>query len=386
MSGAALAADVMVIGAGIAGASAAYHLAGEFRVVVLEREDVPGYHTTGRSAASFTENYGNDTIRKLTRASRDFFESPPVGFATHPLLAPRSIVTIARSDQLEALELAFQRARETSPTVRRLTVDEVVRGVPIIRREYLSAGFFDAACRDIDVHAVHHGFLRGARARGCQLVCNAEIIGLAMNGGLWHAETRAGPVTARFVVNAAGAWCDKIAELADARPIQLVPKRRTAVTIDVPVDVSGWPMVEDANEGFYFKPEAGRILASPGDETPMEPCDVQPDELDVAVTIDRLERATILSIRRISHRWAGLRSFVADRTPVVGFDPARSGFFWLAGQGGYGIATSPALGRTTASLIANGRLPADLVDLGLHPRDLAPERLGGGSPGRANAD
>jgi D-arginine dehydrogenase len=386
MSGAAHTADVMVIGAGIAGASAAYYLAGELRVVVLEREDTPGYHTTGRSAASFTESYGNDTIRKLTRASRGFFESPPAGFATHPLLAQRSIVTIARADQREALELAFQQARDASPAVRRLTVDEVVRAIPILRRDYLSAGFFDAACRDIDVHAVHHGFLRGARARGGQLVCNAEIIGLGMDGGLWHAETRAGPVTARVVVNAAGAWCDKIAELADVRPIQLAPKRRTAVTIDVPADVSGWPMVVDADEDFYFKPEAGRILASPGDETPMEPCDVQPDELDVAMTIDRLERATTLSVRRISHRWAGLRTFVADRTPVVGFDPARSGFFWLAGQGGYGIATSPALGRTTASLIANGRLPPDLIDLGLHLRDLAPDRLSGGSLGRANAD
>jgi D-arginine dehydrogenase len=233
---------------------------------------------------------------------------------------------------------------------------------------------------DMDVHAIHHGYLKGLRARGGQIVTDAELLSLNHHEGLWHAETRAGTQSAPWVVNAAGAWADAVAALAGLAPVGLVPKRRTAITFDpTPIpeqaDLPHWPMVCDVDETFYFKPEGGRLLASPADETPSQPCDAQAEELDVALTVDRIERASLFSIRRISHRWAGLRTFAPDKSPVVGPDPAAQGFFWLAGQGGYGIQTAPAMARTAAGLLTSGRVPEDLAALGVTASGLAPERL-----------
>jgi D-arginine dehydrogenase len=369
--------DVLVIGAGIAGASAACELSSCAKVILLERESQPGYHTTGRSAALFTETYGNLTIRTLTSAGRTFFKAPPEHFGEHPLLTPRGTLFIARKDQLGTLEAAIEQASASPKLTRRVDGNEAIRLNPALNPDYVAAAIHELGAEDIDVHALHSGFLRGLRRAGGRLITSAEIGALSREGGAWVADTRAGRFAAPIVVNAAGAWCDVIAGLAGVRPCGLVPKRRTAFTFDPPagVDITAWPATIDIDEQFYFKPEAGRILGSPADEAPSAPCDAQPEELDLAIGVDRIERATNLSVRHLVNKWAGLRSFVADKTPVVGFDPEVDGFFWLAGQGGYGIQTSPALSRATAALITTGDLPDDLIVRGLDKAMLAPARL-----------
>ncbi|HVO16126.1 MAG TPA: FAD-binding oxidoreductase [Alphaproteobacteria bacterium] len=370
-------ADFLVVGAGIAGASAAAELAAHGRVVVLERESQPGYHSTGRSAALYTETYGNHIIRALTVASGRFLRDPPAGFADHPLLTPRGTLLIGRADQRDALDAAHAELRGLAPGIARVDLAAALALVPVLDRSYVASGIYEADATDMDVHGIHGGFLKTLRARGGRVVTDAEVTALAWRGGRWHAVTRAGEFSAPVVVNAAGAWCDELARLAGVLPVGLVPKRRTAFTFDPPAgaDVRHWPAVIDIAETFYFKPEAGKILGSPADETPMPPQDVQPDELDIALAVERIERASSLRVIRLEHRWAGLRSFVADKTPVVGMDDRAEGFFWLAGQGGYGIMTSPALGRTVASLLTAGTIPEDLATLGVTREALVPARF-----------
>ncbi len=369
--------DFIVVGAGIAGASAAYELAGHGRVLIVERESQPGYHTTGRSAAFYAQAYGNAVIRRLTIGCKGFFDNPPPGFCDGPLLNDSGALFLARADQRDALAALYEETREVIPTVRLLERDAALELVPVVRPEYLAAALYEPDSKGIDVHMLHHGFLRGARKNGARLLCDAEILGLERTGGMWRVESSAGRFAAPVLVNAAGAWCDEIAKLAGARPVGLVPKRRTIITFDPPegCDVSRWPLTVDVDEKFYFKPDAGRILGSPADETPMPPCDAQPDDIDVAVAVDRLETATTMKIRRIISKWAGLRSFVKDKSPVVGFDDEVAGFFWLAGQGGYGIQTAPSMGKVAACLATGRPLPPHLTDLGLDPADLAPNRL-----------
>ena len=370
-------ADIVIIGGGIAGAAAGFALAPDRRVILLERETQPGYHSTGRSAALFTEAYGNSAIRALTIASRAFFMAPPPGFAEHKLLTPRGVMMIGRAEQKERFELAFAEARRHVKSVARLTRDEALARLPVMRRDYVADAFVEPEAMDIDVHAVHRGYLRGMTAKGGRIVTDAEVTGLSRDGAGWRIATRAGDFAAPVVVNAAGAWCDEVAKLAGIAPIGLVPKRRTAITFDPPQGqaIHDWPSMIDVDEQFYFKPDAGRILASPADETPMPPCDVQPDELDIAILVDRLEQATTLQVKRIASKWAGLRSFVADKTLVAGFERDAPGFFWLAGQGGYGIQTSPTMARVAASLIAGKGLPSDVRDLGVSEATLAPTRF-----------
>lgn len=369
-------ADILIIGGGIAGASAGFALARDKRVILLERESQPGYHSTGRSAALFTEAYGNATIRALTKASRAFFMGPPRGFTEHQLLTPRGVITIGSADQKGAVEDGFAEAHRHVKTVRRISPDEACAQVPVLRRDYVAHAFIEPEAMDIDVHAVHRGYLRGITAAGGRVVTDAEVTGIARKGDAWNVNTRAGDFAAPIVINAAGAWCDEIGKLAGVAPIGLVPKRRTAITFDLPPgqDPASWPSMMDASETFYIKPDAGRILASPADETPMPPCDVQPDELDVAILIDRLEQATTLQVKRLASKWAGLRSFVFDKTLVAGFDAEAPGFFWVAGQGGYGIQTSPAMSRVVGALALGKPLPADLIDAGITEAALAPAR------------
>lgn len=374
-------AEVIVIGAGIAGASAACEIAARRRVLLLERESQPGYHTTGRSAALFTETYGNAAMRALTRASRPFFFGPPAGFAPTPLVSARGTLLVARSDQLAALQRAFDECSRLVPNLRLCAGEEVRRRVPCFAVDQVASGLLEPDARDIDVHALHQGYLRLLRERGGRLLCNAEVRALAHDGHRWRVATAAGEFAAPMVVNAAGAWADEIARVAGVAPIGLVAKRRTAITFDPPAGaaIADWPAVIDIDEQWYFKPEAGRLLASPADETPSPPCDAQPEELDIAVLVDRLTTATLLRVPRIHARWAGLRSFVADKTIVAGFDDRAPGFFWLAGQGGYGIQTAPAVARAAAALIEGQPLPADLVDLGITPAALSPRRPGLGN-------
>ena len=369
-------ADFLVIGAGIAGASAAAELATHGSVILVEAEDQPGYHSTGRSAAMFTETYGPPAIRALTAASRDFLTAPPDGFCGSALLLPRGILLIGREDQTDSLDRAETVAQEAEGG-QRLSGREAIELAPILRPDYVAGAISEPAAMEIDVHGLHGGFLRLAKARGAQVLTGASVLRLERRGAAWHAETAAGPVEAGTVVNAAGAWADGVGEMAGARTIGLVPKRRTAVVFEParPVDASDQPMVIDVDETFYVKAESGNFLASPADATPVPPCDVQPDELDIATAIDRVERATTLSARRLVNRWAGLRSFVEDGLPVVGWDDRIDGFFWLAGQGGYGIQTAPAMARLAGALIAGRPVPADLGSRGITVATLSPDRL-----------
>lgn len=370
--------DFIVVGGGIAGASAGYFLARHGRLLLLERESALAYHTTGRSAAIYTQAYGNAVVRALTVAGHEFFEAPPDGFSDHALLSARGAMFIGRDDQLEALDRAEEEGRQFVESVRRIDAAEARTVLPVLRPDYVAGAVLEPDAMDIDVHALHQGFVRGIRARGGVIRTEAEVLAVDRAGAGWSVETPGGRSTAPVVVNAAGAWCDELAALAGLDPIGLVPKRRTAVVFDAPtgISVDGWPLTIDVDEDFYFKPEAGKIMGSPADETPMPPCDVQPEELDIAIAIDRIQTATTMTVDRVSHHWAGLRSFVADKTPVAGFDPAAPGFFWLAGQGGYGIQTAPTLGRITADLARGKDLPAEIGDFGLTAADLSPARAG----------
>ena len=366
-----------IVGAGIAGASAGYNLAASGPTLLIERESQPGYHSTGRSAALYTETYGNRVIRAVTIASRPFFEKPPAGFSEHPLLTPRGTMVIARADQKDKLAAALAESKAVLPTVEGIDEARAAGLCPALRPGYVASAFYEEDARDMDVHAIHQGFLRGFRAGGGRLVCNAEVLGLARAGDAWKIETRAGAFTADVVINAAGAWADVLARMAGAKPVGLVPKRRTAVTIEPPADSNfrRWPAVIDVDEQFYWKPDAGQLILSPADETPTEPQDAQPEELDIALCIDRVERASTLAIRRVARKWAGLRSFVKDKTPVAGFAPDMANFFWLAGQGGYGIMTSPAMGRIAAALAQRKAMPADIAARGVSAADLSPARF-----------
>ncbi len=368
-------ADVIVVGGGIAGAGAAYELAALNSVIVLERERSCGYHSTGRSAASFTENYGTDVIRRLAMASRPFLSDPPAGFCEHPLLKPRGMLTIARVDQRDRLDVDFERARRLVPTIVTLDRTEVLARVPVLRPDYLAGAFFEPHCMEVDVDGLHQGFLRGAKARGAQIRVAAEVDTIERRDGRWVVGLMRGEIlSASILVNAAGAWADHIAIKAGVEPLGLQPKRRTAFNIPAPegTDISAWPLVNDVGDQFYFKPDAGQIFVSPSDATPSEAMDAYADDMDVAVGVERLERATTIAVRRVSHSWAGLRTFAHDGSPVVGPDAGADGFVWLAGQGGYGIKTASALSRACVSLVTAQRLPEDLERLGLAAADLLP--------------
>lgn len=369
--------DVAIFGAGIAGAGVAYFLSGDRRVLLLERESRPGMHTTGRSAAVYTQAYGGAAVRALTVASKLFYDAPPTGFADHPLLRPRGALFIGRDDQLAKLDAEAASAQRFAPSVRRINPDEAIALSPALRREYVAGGVYEPDAMDIDVDALLQGFLRGARAMGAELRLNAEVLDLAQRGDGWRIETTDGAVDAGIVVNAAGAWASRLARMAGAQPIEITPKRRTAFLVRPP-EISGFetsPLTIDADEQFYFKPDAGLVLGSPADETPVEPQDIQPEELDIAYGADRIQKAANIPIRRIERSWAGLRCFAPDKSPVIGFDRDAPGFFWLAGQGGYGIQTAPAWSRTAAALLLGRPLDETLSAFNITAADLAPDRF-----------
>jgi D-arginine dehydrogenase len=370
-------ADVLVIGAGMAGASAAAHLAEHCRVVVLEGENQPGYHSTGRSAALFSETYGNLPVRLLSRAGRGFYEARADGLAEHPILSPRGALIFAMPGQERQLDTAWDELSPLDSAIRRLDAGQARALVPVLRPDKVVAAIHEPGAMDMDVHALHQAYLRLLRRRGGRLVTGARVRSLGRAGGAWTAMTPAGDFAAPLVVNAAGAWADDVAALAGLPPLGIVPKRRTALLVAAPSDVpsQGWPITIDAAETGYFKPDAGKLLVSPADETPVAACDVQPDEIDIAIALDRLTQRTTIVVRHVERKWAGLRSFAADKTPVVGFDPLADGFFWLAGQGGYGIQAAEGLALCTAGLIAAGGLPKALAAAGLDATTLSPARF-----------
>jgi D-arginine dehydrogenase len=340
-----------VIGAGIAGSSCAADLAGDHRLTVIEAEEFAGYHSTGRSAALWLQNYGPPDVRTLTALSRPFFEHPPTGFADVPLMSQRTVLFLARADQLMQLDALMAEGSG----LREAPLAEVASLVPALRHGYAAAAAIEADGFDIDVAALHQGFLRQVRACGGTLALSHRAARIERREGSWVVSTSGDAIIrAPVVVNAAGAWGDDVAAMAGLSPLGLSPCRRTAAIIDPsPHDVSRWPMLIDVGHGWYARPEARtRLLVSPADQTPMHAHDVQPDELDIAIGIDRMQQALDIEVRRVERSWAGLRTFSPDGSLAIGWDRAAEGFFWCVGQGGYGIQTSPAAGKLVADLIS----------------------------------
>ena len=369
--------DALIIGSGITGASLAYFLArAGLEVILAERESMPGYHTTGRSAATFIPAEDNPIVRRLILASRDFLERPPAGFTETPILTPRPGLVFAGEDESEELRAWVEDLNESGVALERLDQRQALSVCPMLRPERVDEAIYFPDDRDIDVHALFSGFLAGFRAAGGSSLREATLLDAAWEKDRWRVTVGEHRVTTQVLVNAAGAWADEVASLCEVRALGLTPKRRTVIVVDPPAElaIDQWPHVSQVSSQWYFKPDAGRLLVSPGDETPSPPCDAQPEELDIAIAVDRLENATCLKVARIGSRWAGLRSFFADGLPAVGFS-STPGFFWLAGQGGFGIETSPTLARLAASLILREPLSDDIAAFGIDPVDLSPHRL-----------
>lgn len=369
--------DFMVVGAGISGASAAFELASHGPVLLVEAETFPGYHATGRSAALFTPHQGTPLVQAINRASAAFYATPPAGFAEQPLVTPRGGLTIAEPGQeglLDALIAQSADGRE----VTEISTAAALALAPLLRPERIGAAVHEPGIADINVSALHQGYLRGLKQRGGVLICNQRIKALSHQHGVWTAQTNDTNFKARVIVNAAGAWADHLAGLGGARPIGLVPKRRTAILVDgLPdVDTRTMPIVDFTSSNAYLKPDGRRIMSSLGDQDPVDAQDIRPEELQVALLADWLQRETLLTIRRIDHSWAGLRSFVADESPVVGYDDVAPEFFWLAGQGGFGIMMAPLLAKATAALVLGQELPHELTSHGITAQKLHRSRAG----------
>lgn len=369
--------DTVIIGAGISGAAAAYELGSHGTVAIIEAESSPGYHSTGRSAALFTRNFGGPVVQRINQASHGFFQSPPAGFCDTPLLTSRGLLTVALPGDTEKLAPILAQSIKAAP-VEMLSAAQVLEMAPLLRPDCVEAAAFESDVTDIEAATLHQAFLQAVKRRGGLIACSLRIDGITRKDGLWRVTAQGEAMMGKTLINAAGAWADQVAIMAGAAPVQLVAKRRTAIIVDPPQHIvpTRLPAMDFADCDGYIKPEAGRLMASPGDETPVEPQDVQPEEWDVAVLADWLQKRTLIEVRRIEHSWAGLRTFAADDAPVVGYDPDIEDFFWLAGQGGCGIMMAPALGRATAGLIANGTLPDELLSLGVTKQDLAPDRFG----------
>ena len=340
-------AGAVVIGGGIAGVSVAHELAAHMDVVLLEQEEQLAHHTTGRSAAAYLETYGPPAVRRLTLASRSFLG---------PLLSPRPLLWIGARERADELRAAAEVGRALVPSVQLIDATAASELCPALGASQAPVAVLEPDAMDIDVAALHQTYVRGMRGLSGEIHRSSP----SLNSGkpLFHG------------------WCDVVARLAGVPTIGLQPLRRTAFTCPAPEghDVRAWPLVADIDDRFYFKPEGSQLLCSLADETPSPPCDAVAEPLDVALAIERINAATTLELRHVRRAWAGLRSFVADRNPVVGLDPEAPGFCWLAGQGGYGIQTAPAMARAAAGLVVDRRLPDDLIRLGITAADLSPAR------------
>jgi len=366
-------ADILVIGAGIAGASVAAHLAERHATIILEMEDRPGYHTTGRSAAVYEPNYGPRSIRALTRAGRSFYHAPPDGFAGAPLTVPRPSLFLMPAGQEEAAEAFLA----TSQGIETISVAQAKALHPLLRETYPKACYLDTSTSDIDVDLLHQGYLRLFKARGGRLVCNAGASALANGKGRWTVATPQGDFSAPIIVNAAGAWADQIAGLAGARPVGLFPRGRSIAVVPPPTqcNVMAWPLITDTGETWYCKPSGGKLLVSPADTTPVDPHDAYAEDETLAIGIERFQEAVDFEVTHVERNWAGLRTFAPDGEPVCGYDPKCEGFFWLAGQGGYGIQSAPGLSRFAAALIERRPVPEDIAAQGMGETDLLPGRF-----------
>ena len=369
--------EFLIIGGGIAAASTAYWLSRYGQVLLLEQESQPGYHSTGRSAALFMESYGTPQVRALTMASRAFLQAPPDGFSDYPLLTPRGAMMVAEHGQDDMLRSHWDVMRQVTQKGRLLNSQEACDYFPVLRAEKILGGIYEPDASDMDVHSIHQGYLRGAKKNGAQLICDAQVTQIKRSSQVWHVQAGGHTYEARVLINAAGAWADAVAEMAGVNPIGLVPKRRSALIFEPPIGLNcaEWPMTIGIDESWYIKPDAGKLLGSPANADPVAPHDVQPEELDIAMAIDRIQTMTTLEIRRPLRTWAGLRSFVADGDLVAGFDPQVENFFWVAAQGGYGIQTSAAMGECCAALARHQELPSHATSYGLTQSMLSPHRL-----------
>jgi D-arginine dehydrogenase len=367
--------DIAVVGGGIAGVSAACELAeGGLRVVLLEQEEQLAHHTTGRSAAVFLESYGPPAVRALTGASRADFGNMRARFELPMLLSSRPALWVAPPEQVVSLE----RLLGEVATLQAIPPNEAMARCPVLRPERFVRAAVEEDAADIDVLALHQGYVRGLLAAGGEVRRSWSVVALSRRGAGWAVTSTADALEAGAVVLAAGAWCDALAGVAGARPVGLQPLRRTIAVCRVPpaasLDRDG-PLVSDAAHTWYFRPEGPNVLCSPADEVPSEPCDAAPEEVDVALAIERVNEMTTLGLRSVVRAWAGLRTFAPDRVPVVGQDPDVPGLWWLAGQGGYGIQTAPAMARCLVALMTGHVLPADVTVRGLTAADLAPARF-----------
>ncbi len=369
--------DIAIIGGGIAGLSLAYFLSPHRSVVVLEQEGALGYHSTGRSAAEFTLRDNAPAVNALARASHAFMTAPPEDFSAVPLLISRGSVVFGAEEKKALVQARFKEAQALGAAVEWLDEAALLARAPIMDPAYVAAAYFDPDYWDIEVDALLQGYARHARRHGAQILERREFSGARRVGGRWLIETNEETLAAGVLVDAAGGWADAVATRAGVAPLGIVPHRRTAITVGLPegVDASRLPEMNEIEDTFYFKPESGRLLASPADETPCEPADVQPEELDIAYAAHHVEEATTLSVRRVFRSWAGMRSFSPDRLPVVGFAEDEPSFFWLAGQGGYGILTSPALGSLASALLIGAPPPDPLLGEGIEAAAFSPARF-----------
>jgi D-arginine dehydrogenase len=372
--------DILVIGGGIAGISAAARLSAHGETVLLERESALGYHSSGRSATFYHFGIGDSVVRGLTKASHGFFAAPPIGFSEAPLWSGKPALFIAKRGELDQFEALEREMTRFTDTITRLGPEEMLSFVPVLRvgEDHAAMGLLDTGGRKLDADALLQGYARATRRNGGRIISNAPVSSISRDGNHWTVDTPDARYSARILVNAAGAWADQLALLAGVRPLGLRPLRRTIIGFDPPagLEVRDWPFLKTViDDGFYMLPDAGRLLASPMDQSPSPPIDAQPEDYEMALAAWRVEEATTLSVARIAHKWAGLRSFVADKVPTAGFAPDAPGFFWLAGQGGYGLQTAPAMAAATEALMFDLPWPADLGAAGVEPSHIRPERL-----------
>ena len=366
---------VAVVGGGIAGVAAAFHLAARAEVVLLEAESTLAYHTTGRSAALLFESYGSPGIRPLTMASREFFDDPPDGLADFPFLSRRGGMLVGGIQHREALEDWEADARRTGTPVERLEPREARRICPALREDLLAWAVWEPDAADMDVASIHQAFVRGARRRGARIRVSSPVDALEKTPGGWKVQVGQETLQVEVVVNAAGAWGDEIARLAGVHPVGLTPMRRTVFMAPGSEEYREWPLVASAAMEWYFKPDGIQLLCSLSEENPSPPCDARPEPLDIALAIERINDATTLGIRSVRSSWTGLRTFAPDREMVIGLDPREEGFFWLVGQGGTGIQTAPAAGELTASLVLDSQVSSRLLEHGLNIDVLSPRRF-----------
>lgn len=361
--------DFAIVGAGIAGCTLAARLAAHGSVLLLEREEAPGLHSTGRSAAMFMESYGPPQARALTRASR--VEYGPT------VLSPRGVLYVAWHGQQALLEAQFAALQASGTAVQRIGAAQALARVPVLQPEGLAGAIVEADAMDIDVHALHQQALRGSRALGASLWTDAELEAAQQSPGGWTLAVSGGrSVRTGVLVNAAGAWADTVAQRAGLAPLGLQPRRRSAFTFDAPGhDHRGWPAVVAVDESWYFKPDAGQLLGSPANADPVPAHDVVAEEIDIATGIARIEERTTLAIRRPRRTWAGLRTFAPDGELVIGADPRAPAFFWLAGQGGYGIQSAAGAALLSEALLLGAPLPQALQRQGVQPERMSPARL-----------